>query len=476
MTSEDCLFLNIFAPERANGTSNIPVMVYIHGGWFMAGASNIFDGKILSAFGDVVVVTINYRLAQLGFLRVDDDEGNFGLWDQHLALKWVKANIASFGGDVNNITIFGISAGSTSVVYQTFFPQNKGLFQRAIAQSGSITSQYGFNTNKTATRLFDEFTMGLNCNGSHAQIMACLRQKSSKDMQDGIDKANFFDVVLPNRDNAFVPQNPIDMLKDTPENRQSHEFFRSLDLITSAASLEGSLFIFYFAAQLNVSNVEQLMVPKNVYENLFIPDILADVFDNVDTIPQVVKDVTIFEYTDWKNPDDPKERLKQLLDLATHAAVLAPTISTIQLHAQSQSLAGSSYLYQFSTHANSLGDRRLPSWIDGPDKAKHGDDYLFTCGFPEDVMSAIPGNPSVTSDDINTSKAVMTMFSNFAKSGNPNLPRDITQYLPATWLPYQMTSQKYLDITSTMTSASVKQNIQAEKMQFWLHYLPTLFP
>ena len=415
MTSEDCLFLNIFAPERSNGTSNIPVMVYIHGGWFMGGASNFYEGETLSAFGDVVVVTMNYRLAHLGFLRVDDDEGNFGLWDMHLALKWVKANIASFGGDVNNITIFGESAGSAAVVYQTLFAGNKGLFQRAIAKSGSLTSQWGFNTNKTAERLFNEFATGLKCNGTHAQIMTCLRQKSSKEIQDGIESTDFYDVVLPNRDMDFVPQNPIDMLKDAPENRQSHEFFRSLDFIIGGTSLEGALFLFYFARELNVSDVEQLMIPKNIYEDVFIPGILADVFDNVDTIPQVVKDVTIFEYTNWKNPDDPKERLKQLLDLATHAAVLAPTISTVQLHAQSASPAGSTYLYQFSTHAANLGDRQLPSWIDGPDKARHGDDVVFTWGFPD--SQNLPDNANITSDDINTSKAVMTMFSNFAKSG-----------------------------------------------------------
>ena len=391
-------------------------MVWIHGGWFMMGSSNPYDGGVLSAFGDIVVVTLNYRLAHLGFLRVDEDEGNFGLWDMHLAIKWVKDNIASFGGDVNNITVFGESAGSVGVVYQTLFPGNKGLFHRAIAQSGSLTSQWGFNTNATAARLFNEFATALNCSGTHAQIMTCLRQKSSNEIQDGMDNADFYDVVLPNRDNDFVPQNPIDMLKDASENRQSHEFFRSLDLIIGGTSMDGALFLFYFARELNASqsSYEQLTVPRNIYETIFIPGILADVFDNVDTIPQVVKDVTVFEYTNWKKPDDDKERLKQLLDLATHAAVLSPTVSTIQLHAQGASSAGNTYLYQFSTHPADLGDRALPSYLDGQNIANHGDDVMFTWGFPDQYL---PASANVTSDDIRTSKAIMSMWSNFAKSG-----------------------------------------------------------
>ena len=85
--SEDCLFVNIFTPERANGTSNIPVKVWIDGGgtFFLKGASNYYPGDVLDAFGDVTVVTLNYRVGHLGFLRTDDVIGNFGFWDMHMA-------------------------------------------------------------------------------------------------------------------------------------------------------------------------------------------------------------------------------------------------------------------------------------------------------------------------------------------------------------------------------------------------------
>ncbi|KAK6983276.1 neuroligin-4 Y-linked, partial [Biomphalaria glabrata] len=106
-TSEDCLYLNVFAPSGAKNGTNLPVMVYIHGGnfFYMSGSSLLFDGSALAQTGDVVVVTMNYRLGALGFLMTgdteDDARGNYGLYDQVMALKWVKVNIAAFGGDPN---------------------------------------------------------------------------------------------------------------------------------------------------------------------------------------------------------------------------------------------------------------------------------------------------------------------------------------------------------------------------------------
>ena len=139
-TNEDCLFLNVYAPT---GTGPYPVMVWIHGGAFLNGESNGYDPGKLVAEG-IVVVTINYRLGMLGFLAhpaLDNGAGvastNFGLLDQQLALHWVQDNIGSFGGDKNNVTIFGESAGGFSVHSQLVMPGAHGLFHRAIVQSGA---------------------------------------------------------------------------------------------------------------------------------------------------------------------------------------------------------------------------------------------------------------------------------------------------------------------------------------------------
>lgn len=141
--SEDCLFLNVWRPKRAG---KYPVMVFIHGGAFTYGAAGVplYDGAGLAS-RNVVIVTINYRLGRLGFfahpaLTKEDPTGllgNYGIMDQIAALQWVKRNIAAFGGDAGNVTIFGESAGAGSVQILMGSPASRGLFQKAISESGA---------------------------------------------------------------------------------------------------------------------------------------------------------------------------------------------------------------------------------------------------------------------------------------------------------------------------------------------------
>ncbi|MCP5432020.1 MAG: carboxylesterase family protein [Alphaproteobacteria bacterium] len=141
-SSEDCLFLNVYAPEAGQ---NLPVMVWIHGGAFRfgSGGTPLYDGAPLARDG-VVVVTINYRLGRFGFfahpaLTAEDPTGplgNYGLMDQIAALNWVQANIAAFGGDPSQVTIFGESAGGSSVAHLLVIPASEGLFAKAIVESG----------------------------------------------------------------------------------------------------------------------------------------------------------------------------------------------------------------------------------------------------------------------------------------------------------------------------------------------------
>ncbi len=143
-TSEDCLFLNVWTPAADGGKR--PVMVFIHGGAFVigAGSQSMYNGEHLARRGDVVVVTINYRLGALGFLRLATATngsagatGNEAILDQVAALEWVRDEIAAFGGDPGNVTAFGESAGSISIAALLASPRATGLFGRAILQSGS---------------------------------------------------------------------------------------------------------------------------------------------------------------------------------------------------------------------------------------------------------------------------------------------------------------------------------------------------
>jgi para-nitrobenzyl esterase len=145
--SEDCLYLNVWTPD---GAEKLPVMVWIHGGGFTVGSGSVavYEGTALAARG-AVVVTFNYRLGPFGFFAHpdlsaesgDQTSGNYGLQDQIAALQWVRRNIAAFGGDPGNVTIFGESAGAAAVSRLMVSPASKGLFHRAIAQSGGATGR-----------------------------------------------------------------------------------------------------------------------------------------------------------------------------------------------------------------------------------------------------------------------------------------------------------------------------------------------
>lgn len=174
-TSEDCLYLNVFTPRHSRAGSHFPVMVWIHGGALVTGESNDYDPTGLVADG-VTVVTINYRLGALGFLAhpaladANGQSGDYGLMDQQAALRWVQRNIAGFGGDPHDVTVFGESAGGLSTLSQVASPQASGLFERAIVESGSYNlTQASLASAQTAGEAFAAKA------GCSSQTAACLR-------------------------------------------------------------------------------------------------------------------------------------------------------------------------------------------------------------------------------------------------------------------------------------------------------------
>ena len=173
--SEDCLFLNVFTPSHKKAGAHHPVMVWIHGGALVTGESNDYIPAKLVEDG-VTVVTINYRLGALGFLAhpaladANGQAGDYGLMDQQAALRWVQRNIASFGGDRRNVTIFGESAGGLSTLSQVASPAARGLFSRAIVESGSYNpTQASLSSAEAAGEAFAAKA------GCPDQTAACLR-------------------------------------------------------------------------------------------------------------------------------------------------------------------------------------------------------------------------------------------------------------------------------------------------------------
>ncbi len=183
-TNEDCLFLNVFTPTSAGSGSGLPVMVWIHGGGYVSGDASSFLPNRLVARG-VVVVTVNYRLGVLGFLAHssfaaesrDGSSGDYGLMDQQLALRWVRLNAARFAGDPGNVTVFGESSGGESVQVQLASPTARGLFQRAIVESGGYSDSQP--TLATAEATGASFAARIGC---PSQSAACLRGVSVRSL------------------------------------------------------------------------------------------------------------------------------------------------------------------------------------------------------------------------------------------------------------------------------------------------------
>jgi para-nitrobenzyl esterase len=241
--SEDCLYLNVWTPAK-KATEKLPVMVWIHGGSyaFGSGAQSIYDGEALARRG-VVVVTINYRLNAFGFLahpalsaESGKGSGNYGLLDQIAALEWVKRNIAAFGGDKDCVTIFGESAGGGSVMALLISPLAKGLFHRAVAQSGVLFARplreaaYG---QEPAEKVGERFAAKLGCD-----TLSAMRQKSAKEvLAAAMLNANPLGEgghdLGPVADGWVIPGDPYDLMRQQ----------RDVPLLLGTTADEGTLFV-----------------------------------------------------------------------------------------------------------------------------------------------------------------------------------------------------------------------------------------
>ncbi|XP_060073110.1 crystal protein-like [Ylistrum balloti] len=224
--SEDCLYLNVFAPVTANSSSSkYPVLVYLHGGNFVHMSSNavLFDGSVLAAKGEIIVVTLDYRLGSLGFLvtatsnMAPGARGNYGILDQRLALKWVKDNIRDFGGDPNQVTLSGQSAGAQSAVIHMMTQDSSQYFRSVILESSPFSIPY--KTRVEALYLGDLLADGLGCPRGDVN---CMANKSADDIatvQHNIRKdptsiklLDFFEPLGPFVDGVVVPYQPLEAM------------------------------------------------------------------------------------------------------------------------------------------------------------------------------------------------------------------------------------------------------------------------
>ncbi|KAI2801626.1 hypothetical protein BLOT_009440 [Blomia tropicalis] len=382
--SEDCLFLNIYVPDHYSSGA---VMVFIHGGSFQAGTIFIMDGRQLAAEGDVIVVSINYRLGALGFLYGGKDSnapGNVGLQDQLLGIKWVYDNIGSFGGDTKKITIFGESAGSMSIGAHIISPLTKGLYQRAIMQSGSPTNDYLIVHKEQSIPKTKTFADKVGCSNNETMksMIECLRTKPVDLLVN--TESNFWPVY----GDEFMPVRHIDAIK-------SYRFNRDIDLMYGVCKDEGTGFVFlFFPETLNPA----FEITKEEAKKFAVRFFTSFNFHN----GQEVADF----YIDKLNSNATQDEFKIALgNLVGDFILTCPSIlfgEEFYSHSAQKQPTYSYRLMQASDTMNTF----FPKWIGVP----HATDLFFL--FPDPSVHLSPREAAL-------SHVMIRAWSNFAKTGSP---------------------------------------------------------
>ncbi|XP_047666342.1 neuroligin-1 isoform X2 [Tachysurus fulvidraco] len=484
--SEDCLFLNIYVPTedgpltkkqnddlgdndgaedediRESGSPK-PVMVFIHGGSYMEGTGNMFDGSILASYGNVIVITVNYRLGVLGFLSTGDQaaKGNYGLLDQIQALRWTSENIAFFGGDPLRITVFGSGAGASCVNLLTlshysegnrWSNSTKGLFQRAIAQSGTALSSWAvsFQPAKYARMLARK----VGCDYQDTmELVECLQKKDYKELvEQDIQPARYHI--------AFGPVIDGDVIPDDPQILMEQGEFLNYDIMLGVNQGEGLKFV-----ELVVDGDSGVQANDFDYAVSSFVDDLYGYPEGKDVLRETIK----FMYTDWADRHNPETRRKTLLALFTDHQWVAPAVATADLHS---SFGSPTYFYAFYHHCQT---EQVPAWAD----AAHGDEIPYVFGLPMiGPTELFPCNFS--KNDVMLSAVVMTYWTNFAKTGDPNqpVPQDTkfihtkpNRFEEVAWTRYNQKEQLYLHIG---LKPRVKEHYRANKVNLWLELVPHL--
>ncbi|XP_067257895.1 neuroligin-2a isoform X7 [Chanodichthys erythropterus] len=456
--SEDCLYLNIYVPTEDDfheEGGKKPVMMFIHGGSYMEGTGNMFDASVLAAYGNVIVVTMNYRLGVLGFLSTGDQsaKGNYGLLDQIQALRWLNENIGHFGGDPERITIFGSGAGASCVNLLILSHHSEGLFQRAIAQSGSAISSWSISYQPLKYTKILARKVGCTY-GETADLVDCLRRKNFRELVDQ-------DIQPARYHIAFGPVMDGDVVPDDPEILMQQGEFLNYDLLIGVNQGEGLKFV----DDGGTESEEGISAAAFDYT-------ISNFVDNLYGYPKgkdILRETIKFMYTDWADRDNGEMRRKTLLALFTDHQWVAPAVATAKLHADYQSPV---YFYTFYHHCQT---ETRPEWAD----AAHGDEIPYVFGVP--MIGATDLFPcNFSKNDVMLSAVVMTYWTNFAKTGDPNLPvpQDTkfihtkpNRFEEVIWTKFNSKDKQYLHIG---LKPRIRDNYRANKVAFWLELVPHL--
>lgn len=402
--TEDCLHLNVWVPEKAmNPSSKLPVLVWIHGGGYAFGSANQgeYNGAVLAATTDVLVVVMNYRLNILGFMSANSPEapGNVGLLDQVTALKWIQRNIENFGGDPDRVTLFGESAGAMSAHAHVMSPMSEGLFKRAILMSGTMYNidmwdmvhESMVKGNKVANIVGCSKGGNIDLSSNAEDIIDCFRKKSADELVKAAVESVAPKTVpfFPIYHDAFLPKMPLVAM--------NRGFFASVDILAGVTSDEGALMLLMpprfelLSDDLDASSPEKLKNSLRAVVSTWLKEDIPDIED---------------KYAEDAPKDDGNALRRQYLDYLSDRLFNCP----LRFFAEKHSERGNKvFAYVFGHKYDAFN---LPAWMGAP----HATDLHFAFGIP---YAADP-------DSLNgrMSEAFMRMLASFGKNGVPELPNN----------------------------------------------------
>ncbi|XP_078581297.1 acetylcholinesterase-like [Branchiostoma floridae x Branchiostoma japonicum] len=442
--SEDCLTLNLYVPKPA--PQDGAVMVWIHGGAFQMGSGSGYDATALAAIGDVIVVTFNYRLGPLGFLSTGDvvSPGNFGMLDQVEVLKWVQQNIQAFGGNPDKVTIFGESAGGASVGMHLVSPASRGLFSRAIMQSGTGLTDFAFRPSGVADAV--SLAEQLACNTSSSRTMvSCLREVEAQVLVNSQPQQMLKAKWIPVLDENFLPRSPRDSFQDG-------DFHRSAILLGTASD-EGALML--LMEQPTFLTMQNPGISRPDYESIISNWAGYMYGDAADLVTEAV----LYRYTDWSDASDSANRV-QYVRQTTDFYFVCPTNQIADIYAG----AGQNvYVYQL-THRS--GASNTPPWVG----VRHADDVQYVFGFP---LLPPYDLPEYELQDETLAVNVIRFWSNFAHTGNPNRDADGTRLEDAPrWPKFSRNGTNSLAYKKLEPGLPNGRALRAEFCAFWDRYVP----